>query len=112
MDTTADATVSPIGQRDPRRRAVELYQTTDLTVPEIAAQVGVSKESVYRWLRKEGVAVGSTANNIAGGQAGEHLRDLGREVVEVRRELAMLVGNVRRLEGLIEALIGLKAQGV
>ena len=37
---TEYATVSPISQRDPRSQAVELYQTTDLSVAEIANKTG------------------------------------------------------------------------
>jgi hypothetical protein len=32
------------------------------------------------------------------------------EIKELRREVATLIGQVRRLEGLTEALIGLKTQ--
>jgi excisionase family DNA binding protein len=106
------ATVSPISQRDPRSQAVELYGTTDLSVAEIATQTGVSKETVYRWLRKEGIAVGRSGSNVAAGQADEYICSSGDDIKELRREISTLIGHVRRLEGLIEAQVGLKAQAV
>lgn len=102
-------TVSSSSQRDPRSQAVELYRTTDLSVAEVAAQTGVSRETVYRWLRKEGIALGRTADNVVARQAAEHIRCLSDDMKEVRREVTTLIGQVRRLEGLVEALIGLKA---
>jgi transposase-like protein len=113
MDDAADyATVSPLSQRDPRTQAVELYETTDLGVADIAKHIGVSKETIYRWLRKEGITVGRTANNVFAGQAEEQMRSLSDEINELRREVATLTGQIRRLEGLTEALIGLKDQAV
>jgi excisionase family DNA binding protein len=111
VDGTTDyATVSPISQRDPRSQAVDLYRTTDLSVAEIANQTGVSKETVYRWLRKEGLPTGRTATNVLAGQERENMCSLKDEIKELRREVATLIGQVRRLEGLTEALIGLKTQ--
>ena len=104
------ATVSPISQRDPRSRAMELYGTTDLSVAEIASQTGVSKETVYRWLRKERIAIGRSVSYEMAGQAGEHMRGVSGDINELRREVTTLIGQVRRLEGLIEALVGLKTQ--
>jgi excisionase family DNA binding protein len=111
---TEQATVSPIDQRErsPRTRALELYRTTDLSVTEIASQTRVSRDTVYRWLHQEGIAVGRTVNHIAAGRAKEQLRDVSNEIAELRREQTALIGQVRRLEGLIEALIGLKTQAV
>jgi transposase-like protein len=106
------ATVSPINQRDPRCEAIELYGTTDLSVAEIASQTGVSKETVYRWLRKERIAFGRSASNETAGQASEHTRGFSDEINELRREVTTLIGQVRRLEGLVEALVGLKTQPV
>ena len=106
------ATVSPINQRDPRSQAVELYGTTDLSVAEIAAKTGVSRETVYRWLRKEGIPVGRVASYIAAGQGGEPICSCGDDVKELRREISTLIGHVRRLEGLVEAQVGLKYQAV
>jgi hypothetical protein len=103
------ATLSSISQRDPRGLAIELYHTTNLTVPEIATQTGVSSASVYRYLHREGIAVGRHARDVAAGQAGEDMRRALDDLRELRREITTLVGQVRRLEGLVEALIGLKA---
>jgi excisionase family DNA binding protein len=91
---------------------VELYQTTDLTVAEIATKTGVSKESVYRWLRREGMTVGRSGSNVAAGHSGEHISSCSDDIKELRREISTLIGQVRRLEGLIEAQLGLKAQAV
>jgi transposase-like protein len=106
------ATVSPTSQRDPRSQAVELYGTTDLSVAEIAAKAGVSKETVYRWLRKEGIAVGRAASSVAAGQPREHICSCSDDIKELRREISTLIGHVRRLEGLVEAQVGLRAQAV
>jgi excisionase family DNA binding protein len=106
------ATVSPISQRDPRSRAMELYGTTDLSVAEIASQTGVSKETVYRWLRKERIAIGRSTSSEMADQASEHLRGISDDINELRREITTLTGHVRRLEGLIEALVGLKTQPI
>jgi transposase-like protein len=106
------ATVSPINQRDPRRQAIELYGTTDLSVAEIASQTGVSKETVYRWLRKERIAIGRSGSYEMAGQASEHMRAVSEDINELRREVTTLIGHVRRLEGMIEALVGLKNQPV
>jgi transposase-like protein len=106
------ATVSPISQRDPRSQAIELYGTTDLSVVEIAAKIGVSKETVYRWLRKEGIPVGRTASNVAAGRADERVCSCGDDINELRRDINTLIGHVRRLEGLIEAQVGIKAKAV
>jgi transposase len=106
------ATVSPISQRDPRRQAVELYGTTDLSMAEIATKTGVSKETVYRWLRKERIPGGRAPGSVAAGQAGEHICSCSDDMKELRREISTLIGQVRRLEGLIEAQVGLKARAV
>jgi transposase-like protein len=111
-DATDYATVSPIDPRDPRHQAVELYQTTDLGVADIATHIGVSKETIYRWLRKEGIAVGRTAGSVLAGQAEEQMRALCDEIKELQREVATLTGQIRRLEGLTEALLGLKNRAV
>jgi predicted DNA-binding protein YlxM (UPF0122 family) len=99
-----------MSQRDPRSQALELYRTTDLSVMEIASQTGVSRESVYRWLRTERIAMGRTAESIGAGQTGEQMRGVSDEMKELRREISTLIGQVRRLEGLTEAMIGLKTQ--
>jgi transposase-like protein len=110
MDGATDyTTVLPGDQRDPRNRAVELYRTTDLGVAQIASETGVSRESVYRWLRKEGVAPRRPASDVTADQGAEQLHRFSDEMRELRRDIITLVGQVRRLEGLVEALIGLKA---
>jgi transposase-like protein len=106
------ATVSPINPPDPRSQAIELYGTTDLSVAEIAAQTGVSKETVYRWLRKERSNVARSASSEMAGRTREHMRGVSDDINELRREVTTLIGQVRRLEGLIEALVGLKTQRV
>jgi transposase-like protein len=90
-----------------RRKATDLYRTTNLTVADISSRLDVSRATIYRWLRDEGIARG---RNIKDGsvQVGEDLRRFGSDITELRREVTVLIGQVRRLEGLIEALVGLK----
>jgi transposase-like protein len=110
MTSTADTADVVVGRRDGRRQAAELYCTTSLSVAEIANRVGVTRASVYRWLRREGVALGRNANNGGPTEVREHLIRFSHDLAELRREQMTLIGQVRRLEGRIDALMGLKAR--
>jgi hypothetical protein len=90
----------------------------NLSVTAIATDVGVSRDSVYRWLRREGVAIGRNGHAERGevpsdgrteraDPMSDQLARISDEVGEVRREQTILIGRIGRLEGLIEALIGL-----
>lgn len=89
-----------------RRRAIELYQTTSLTSGAIAAQVGVSRKTVYRWLRQAGVALGRNANHNVASPPNEDLSVFGEDVAALRRDVTVIIGQLGRLEGLVAALVG------
>jgi transposase-like protein len=107
VNHTTDNAVDVLDARQAaRRRAVELYQTTSLTSGAIAAQVGVSRKTVYRWLREAGVALGRNANSNVAPPAHEDLRIYGDELAELRRDVTVIIGQLGRLEGLMVALFG------
>ena len=92
---------------DARRVAVDLYRTTDLDVAAIAAQVGVSPLTVVRWLRREGISLGPKADkHPAASTRGHDALRSSEDIVELRGQLAVLIAQVGRLEGLVEALAG------
>jgi transposase-like protein len=72
---------------------MQLYRTTNLGVGAIAREVGVSRETVYRWLRQEGVPLGR--NLIA----------VGGDMADLRRDLTVLIAQLGRLERLLEAVL-------
>ena len=61
-NTSENPTVPVVTGADARRLAIDLYRTTDLDVAAIAAQVGVSRLTVVRWLRREGISFGPNAD--------------------------------------------------
>jgi hypothetical protein len=104
--TRAASTATPPACPDPKRRAIELYQTTNLACAAIARQVGVSRETVHRWLQAEGITVvrrnGTRPVTIPPSDEASRLTDA---IAEVHRDLAIIMG---RLEGLVDALNELK----
>jgi transposase-like protein len=90
-----DNRVIPVARDGVRRRALQLYRATNLGVGAIAKEVGVSRETVYRWLRQEGVPLGR--NLIA----------VGDDMADLRQDLASLMAQLGRLERLLEAVLRL-----
>jgi transposase-like protein len=95
MSSPINNGVIPVARDSVRRRALQLYRTTNLGVGAIAKEVGVSRETVYRWLRQEGVPLGR--NLIA----------VGDDMGDLRRDLTILIGQLGRLERLLEAVVQL-----
>jgi transposase-like protein len=91
-----------------KRMAIDLYRTTDLDVAAIATQVGVSPPTVCRWLHREGLSFGPNANKHPAARIGQDALRTSEDIVELRGQLAVLIAQVGRLEGLVEALIGLQ----
>ena len=58
MSNVSENPAVPVVTRtDARQLAAHLYRTIDLDVAAIAAQVGVSRLTVVRWLRREGISL-------------------------------------------------------
>jgi transposase-like protein len=85
--------VIPVSRDSVRRRALQLYRTTNLGVGAIAKEVGVSRETVYRWLRQEGVPLG------------RNLVAVGDDMADLRRDLSIVIAQLGRLERLLEAVV-------
>jgi hypothetical protein len=81
---------------------------TNLSVTAIAADVGVSRDTISRWLRREGVSVGRNGHTGRAEMPSDVLASISNEVTDLRREQTMLIGRIARLEGLIEALVALR----
>jgi transposase-like protein len=88
-----------------KRRAIELYETTNLTSDEIGREVGVSRETVYRWLRKEGVPIRRNRIRHVTDRPAKDVIRLNAVIDELRGDLTILAGEVGRLTGLLEALV-------
>jgi transposase-like protein len=88
---------------DARRRAADLYRTTDLDVAAIAAQEGVSRLTVVRWLRREGIPLGPKVNEQPANPTRHDALRSSEDIVELRGQLAVLIAQVGRLEELVEA---------
>jgi hypothetical protein len=86
-----------------KRRAIELYETTDLTSGAIGAEVGVSRETVYRWLKKEGVPIRRNRIRYASNRPAQDVIRLNAAIAELRGDILILAGEVRRLARLVEA---------
>src|SRR5262249_15285623 len=101
--------VAPARREGSRRRAIELYRTTNLSVRAISREVGGSRETVYRWLHQAGVPLGRNPATPAGGQAGSEPGRLGDDIAGIRRDLTTLMAQIARLERLVEAALRLEA---
>ena len=71
-----------------RREAVELYRSSGRSVKEIAADLGVSSESLCLWVRLAGIDAGERAGLSS--EEREELRSLRREVRVLRQEREVL----------------------
>jgi transposase-like protein len=94
-----------VARQEAKRRAVELYQTTSLTSAAIAAQTGVSRKTVYRWLREAGVALGRNASNDVVGPPRGYLCALTDDIALLRQDVMVMLEQLGRLEGLVAALV-------
>jgi hypothetical protein len=77
-------------------------------VTVIAADARVSRDTVYRWLRQDGVLIGRNGHVEQAHLSGDGLSRISDELAELRREQSFLVARIARLEGLIEALVSIK----
>jgi transposase-like protein len=94
-----------VGRGEVMRQARDLYRTTDLSVSAIAAKLGISRQSVYRWLHREGIPLGRNANTGCTGPTQEDLTCITSDIAQLRRELVALLAHVSRLEGFVKALM-------
>jgi transposase-like protein len=96
--------------KEAKCEAIELFRTTNLTVSSIATQVGASRGSVYRWLRREGIPLGRNANHGSVTPVPEILTRISEDVAELRREMTSLTAQVGRLAGVIEVFVAPRPQ--
>lgn len=101
-----------------RNLAVILYQETNLPLHRIAEALGVSRGTVYNWLKLAGVsgdrrAGATTSDGIAAALPEEEIDTLSRTVDRLDtelRHLTRLVGEnqstLARLTGLLEGYLG------
>ena len=108
MSNPTENPTGPVVTRADGRKATDLYRTTDLDVAAIAMQVGVSRMTVYRWLRREGGSFGHQARNPSEAPIGHDVLRSSGDVAELRRQLATLTSQVGLLEGSVEAPVGLQ----
>jgi transposase-like protein len=92
-------------RQEAKRRAVDLYLTTSLTSAAIAAQAGVSRKTVYRWLREAGVALGRNAGNDVLAPSHGQLKLLSEDIALLRRDVMLMIEQLTRLEQLVAALV-------
>jgi len=71
-----------------RREAVALYARTDKTLGEIAADLGVSRESLRLWVQQAQIERGEREGLAGEGQ--EELRELRRRVLLLEQEREIL----------------------
>jgi hypothetical protein len=90
-----------------RQQAIALHQATNLTYTAVAAKIGVPKNIVCRWLRSEGISPRHRRGH-PGGQDRERISSDHDDIANLRRDLTVLIGQMGRLEGRIQALLGSK----
>jgi transposase len=72
-----------------RREAVRLVGTSGRSIPQVAAELGVSGESLRNWLRQEQLDRGERDDGLTTDQL-EELRRLRRQVRELEQEREIL----------------------
>ena len=72
-----------------RREAVRLVETSGRSIPQIAAELGVSGELLRNWLRQEQLDRGERDDGLTSDDQ-EELRKLRRQVRELEQEREIL----------------------
>jgi len=72
-----------------RREAVRLVETSGRSIPQVAAELGVSGESLRNWLRQEQLDRGEREDGLTTDEQ-EELRRLRRQVRELEAEREIL----------------------
>jgi transposase len=72
-----------------RREAVRLVETSGRSVPQVAAELGISGESLRNWLRQEQLDRGEREDGLTSDER-EELRKLRRQVRELEQEREIL----------------------
>ncbi|HET8741429.1 MAG TPA: transposase [Gaiella sp.] len=72
-----------------RREAVRLLETSGRSIPQVAAEVGVSGESMRLWRRQEQLDRGEREDGLTSDEQ-EELRKLRRQVRELEAEREIL----------------------
>jgi transposase len=72
-----------------RREAVRLLETSGRSIPQIAAELGVSGESLRNWLKQEQLDRGERDDGLTSDEQ-EELRRLRRQVRELEAEREIL----------------------
>jgi len=72
-----------------RREAVRLLETSGRSIPQVAAELGVSGESLRNWLKQEQVDRGEREDGLTSDEQ-EELRRLRRQVRELEQEREIL----------------------
>jgi transposase-like protein len=104
VSKATDNSAAPfVARQEAKRRAIDRYQTTNLTPGAIATELGVSRETVYRWLRTDRVSRGPGAANAAHA-VDDRLTGISAELGDLRRALMILIGQVGRVEEAVARL--------
>jgi transposase len=72
-----------------RREAVRLLETSGRSIPQVAAELGVSGESLRNWLKQEQLDRGERDDGLTSDEQ-EELRRLRRQVRELEAEREIL----------------------
>jgi len=72
-----------------RREAVRLVETSGRSIPQIAAELGISGESLRNWLKQEQLDRGEREDGLTSDEQ-EELRRLRRQVRELEQEREIL----------------------
>jgi transposase len=71
-----------------KREAVELYRSSDKSIPKMAEELGIASESLRRWIRQHEVDVGEREGLTTAER--EELSKLRREVRVLKQEREFL----------------------